>query len=152
MMDQKVKFNSTLLLVGKTATGVQVPNEIVEKIGAGKRPAVKVTINGYTYPNTIAVMNGVFMLAVNATVREKAGIKSGDLIEVELDTLPREVALPEDFKMALEENPTAKKNFEMLSNSNKKRFILPIEQAKTVETKNRRIEKAISELKQGNKI
>jgi hypothetical protein len=154
MSDQKIKFKATLLLSKKTATGVEVPEEVIEKLAGGKRPPVKVTINGYTYPNTIAVMNGVYMLSVSADVREKAGIQSGDKVEVqlELDTQPREVEIPLVLQKALSRNATAKKFFETLSNSNKKRFTIPIEQAKTDETRTRRVEKAILELAQHKKI
>ena len=153
MGNQTIKFTTDLLVARKTATGIQVPDKIVEGLGAGKRPPVKVTINGYTYRNTIAVMNGAFMLSVSAEVREKAGIKGGDKIEVELelDTQPREVAIPVDFKKALDKNTAAKKFFETLSNSNKKRYIIPIEQAKTEDTRLRRIEKAIADLNNNKK-
>jgi hypothetical protein len=154
MSSQKIKFKAELLLAKKTATGIQVPHEVVEKLGNSKRPPVIVTVNGYTYQNTIAVMNGVFMLSVSSDVREKANIKSGDIIEVEieLDAQPREVEVPIDLKKALDNNIAAKKFFETLSNSNKKRFIIPIEQAKTPETKTRRIEKTIADLEQQKKI
>lgn len=154
MNKQKIKFKTTLLLAKKTATGVEVPEAVIEKFATGKRPPVKVTINGYTYPNTIAVMNGIYMLSVSADVREKAGVKSGDKIEVqlELDTQPREVEIPADLQKALSSNTAAKKFFETLSSSNKKRFTIPIEQAKTDETRTRRVEKAISELAQQKKI
>ncbi len=149
-MNQPIVFIAPLLLAKKTATGIQVPDKIVAKLSSGKRPPVKVTINGYTYQNTIAVMDGVFMLSVSAAVREKAQIKSGDQVTVtlELDTTVREAAIPEEFKKVLDQYSVAKQRFEKLSNSNKKRYIIPIEQAKTIETKNRRIEKAIQELSQ----
>ena len=44
-----MKFKTTLLQAGKTATGIEVPAKIVESFGAGKKPPVRVTINGYTY-------------------------------------------------------------------------------------------------------
>jgi hypothetical protein len=154
MSSEKIKFKAELQLAGKSATGVKVPEEVVERLGNGKRPPVKATINKYTYPNTIAVMNGVFMLSVSAEVREKARIKSGDIIEVELelDTQPREVDLPQDFAAVLEKNKAAKAFFETLSNSNKKRFTIPIEQAKTPETRSKRIEKAVLDLEQQKKM
>ena len=152
-MANAIKFKTTLLLAGKTATGIEVPPDVVEKLATGKRPPVQVTINKYTYPSTIAVMNGAFMLPVSAEVREKAKIKSGDKIEVSvvLDTQPRVVELPADFQKALDKNAVAKKFFETLSNSNKKHFVIPITQAKTEETRNRRIEKAIADLLQQKK-
>ena len=148
MSESKLKFTTTLLRAKKTATGMEVPENIVEKLGGGKRAPVKVTINGYTYRNTIAVMSGAYMLSVSADVRAKAGVEGGDKIEVqlELDKEPREVEVPAELQKALSKNVAAKKFFETLSNSNKKRFTIPIELAKTPETRARRIEKAINEL------
>jgi hypothetical protein len=147
------KFQTIILTSGKTATGICVPDGIVEKMGAGKKPPVKATINKYTYRSTIAVMGGVFMVGVNADVREKAGVKGGDKINVaiELDTEEREVTVPPDFKKALDKNAAAKKFYEGLSYSRRKNYVTIIEQAKTDETRQRRIEKALDDLKAGRK-
>jgi hypothetical protein len=146
-----MKFKTTILQAGKTATGIKVPSEIVESFNAGKKPPVKVTINGYTYRNTIAVMSGAFMVGISAEHRKGANVNGGDKIEVniELDTEQRVVDVPEAFQKALNKNAAAKKNFEQLSNSKKKWLTLPITEAKTEETKTRRIEKAIALLKEG---
>ncbi|MEP7141715.1 MAG: YdeI/OmpD-associated family protein [Ferruginibacter sp.] len=150
--ENKISFTTTILQVGNN-TGICVPDEIVEKLGSGKKPPVKVTVNNYTYQNTIATMGGKFMISVSADIRNKASVKGGDKVTVylELDTEPRVVSLPPDFKKALEKNVTARKFFETLSNSNKKKYTLPIADAKTDETRNRRIEKAVSDLSEGKK-
>ena len=98
-----MKFRAPLLLNGKTATGFVVPPAVVEQLGTSKRPAVRVTINGHTYRSTIAVMGGNFMLGVSAEHREAAGVAAGDTVsvEVELDTAPRSVTVPDDFATAL---------------------------------------------------
>jgi hypothetical protein len=146
-----MKFKTTILQAGKTATGITIPPEIVESFGAGKKPPVKITINGYTYRNTIAVMGGVFMVSISAGHRKGANVNGGDKIEVdiELDTEQRVVEVPEVFQKALNKNAAAKKNFEQLSNSKKKWLTIPITEAKTEETKMRRIEKTIALLKEG---
>ncbi len=135
----------------KNVTGIVVPEKIVEALGAGKRPPVKVTINGYTYRNTIAVMGGAYMLSVSAEVREKAGVKGGDKVDVdlELDTEPREVTVPPDFAKALDADPAAARFFDGLSYSQKRGFVLPIEDAKSPATRERRIAKAVSALRDG---
>jgi hypothetical protein len=46
-------FRTIIQLNGKTATGIQVPEEVVESLGSGKKPAVKVTIKDYTYRSTV---------------------------------------------------------------------------------------------------
>ncbi len=146
-----MKFRTTILQAGKTATGIRVPAEIVERLGAGERPPVRFTINGYTYRSTVAVMRGAFMLGVSAVVRENARVAGGDEVEVdiELDTAAREVTVPPDFKKALDRDPKAKRCFDALSYSNKRRLVLPVEQAKTPETRQRRIAKAFSAMRAG---
>jgi len=61
-----MRFRTTVLQGGKTATGIRVPDEVVEALGSGKRPAVRVTINGFTYRSTVAVMDGAYMVGVSA--------------------------------------------------------------------------------------
>ena len=135
----------------KNVTGIEVPAKIVEALGAGKRPPVKVTINGYTYRNTIAVMDGAYMFSVSAEVREKAGVKGGDKVDVdiELDTEPREVTVPPDLSKALARDKKAKAFFEGLSYSNKRRLVLNIEGAKAAETRERRVAKTVAQLAEG---
>lgn len=146
-----MRFRTTLQLGGKTATGISVPAEIVAGLGTGKRPPVRVTINGHTYRSTVAPMGGVFMLPVSAEHREAAGIQAGDEldVEVELDTEPREVVVPPDFAAALDRDADAKRFFTGLSYSNRRRYVLAIEDAKTEETRRRRIAKAIMTLREG---
>ncbi|MEP6513326.1 MAG: YdeI/OmpD-associated family protein, partial [Parafilimonas sp.] len=95
----------------------------------------------------------VFMVGINADVREKAGVKGGDKInvEIELDTQPREITLPPNLQKALDKNSTAKKFFETLSYSKKKVYVVSLKQAKTDETRQRRIEKVLSDLIAGKK-
>ena len=145
-----MRFHTTLLQSGKTAVGIQVPNEVVDALGAGKRPPVLVTINGYTYRNTIAVMGGVFMVGVSAENRDKAHVAGGDEVDVdiELDTEPRQLSLPPDFSEALDRQPDARRSFESLSYSRQQALVLPIEQAKTPETRQRRIDKALAALQE----
>ena len=146
-----MKFHTVIKQSGKTATGIEVPAEVVDSFGAGKRPPVRVTIKGYTYRSTVAVMGGVYMVGVSADVREKAGVAGGEAVDVdmELDTAPREITVPPDFAAALDREPNAKKFFEGLSYSNKQRHVLSVEQAKTAETRQKRIAKAIDQFKEG---
>ena len=145
-----VRFRTTILQAGKTATGIQIPNEIIAKLGASKKPAVCVTINGYTYRSTVAVMGGKFMVGVSAENREKAKVAGGDKVDVEiaLDTKPREVTVPADFATMLSHNAKVRQHFDGLSYSKRKALVQGIEGAKTVETRQRRIEKALADLKE----
>ncbi|HEY6074625.1 MAG TPA: YdeI/OmpD-associated family protein [Anaerolineales bacterium] len=148
---QPLRFKALIQSSGKTAAGMQIPPEVVEALGAGKRPPVRVTINGFTYRSSIAVMNGVYMLGVSNEVREKAGVSAGEKVDVELelDTQPREISLPHDFAAALSRDAKARQFFEGLSYSNKRRIVEPIGAAKAPETRQRRIEKAINSLREG---
>jgi len=143
-----MRFHTTLLQSGKSATGLQVPPEVVEQLGAGKRPAVSVTLRGHTYRSTIAPMGGVYMLPVSAEIRGITGVAGGDSVdvEVELDAAPRVVTLPTDFAAALDGEPESKSFFETLSYSNKQRIVLSIEQARTAGTRQRRITQSLQAL------
>lgn len=143
-----MKFQATLELGGKTATGIQVPAEVIEALGSSKKPAVRVTIKGYTYRSTIAVLDGKFMLPVSAEHREGAGVKAGDMLEItlELDTEPRTVDVPEDLAAALAAKPGARAAFDALAFSIRKEHARQVETAKAAETRQRRIEGIVAKL------
>jgi hypothetical protein len=146
-----MRFRTTILQGDKTATGIEVPEEIVEALGAGRRPPVTVTINGFTYRSTLAVLGGVTMVGVSAENRAGAGVKGGDEVDVdiELDTAPRVVSVPDDFAAALDAEPAARATFDKLSNSNKGWHVLQVEGAKSDETRQRRIAKSVAALREG---
>ncbi|MEU7743637.1 YdeI/OmpD-associated family protein [Nonomuraea sp. NPDC049158] len=146
-----MRFRAVVELGGKTATGIEVPTEVVEGLGGSRRPAVSVTINGYGYRSTVATMGGRYMLPLSAENRQGAGVAAGDEVEVtlELDTAPREVAVPADLATALDEAPEAKRFFEGLSYSRKLRYVLQVEGAKKAETRQRRVADTITRLANG---
>ena len=146
-----MRFRTTVDLNGTTATGMRVPPEIVEALGSGKRPPVLVTINGYTYRSTVAVMGGESLIGVSSEHRAGAGVAAGDEVDVELelDTAVRTVTVPADFAAALDEDPTARATFDGLSYSNKSWHVLSIDGAKTDETRQRRIVRSIDALREG---
>jgi Bacteriocin-protection, YdeI or OmpD-Associated/Domain of unknown function (DUF1905) len=144
-----MRFRTKLLAAGKTAAGIEIPPRVVEALGSSKKPAVSVTINGFTYRSTVAVMGGKFMVGVSGERREAAGVTPGEMLDVDiaLDTQPREVDVPAEFAMALGSDARAKKAFEGLSYSGRLRHVLPIANAKTDETRKRNIDKAIKALR-----
>lgn len=143
-----MKFKTTILQTGNN-TGIEVTEAILHKLGGGKKPLVTVTINAYTYRSAVGKMGEKYLISLSAENRKKANVQGGDTIEVdvELDTQPRTVDVPEDLQKALDKNQTAKTNFEKLAPSKKKAIVLSIIDAKTEETKMRRIEKTIESLK-----
>jgi hypothetical protein len=146
-----MRFRTTIVQSGKTTTGIQVPDEVMEALAAGKRPAVMVTVNGYRYRSTVASMGGAAMISLSAEHRAGAGVSGGDEVEVdlELDTAPREVDVPPDLAAALDAEPAARSTFDGLSYSNKSWHVLQVTGAKTDETRQRRIARSVETLKQG---
>lgn len=142
-----VTFTVTLELGGKTATGMEVPAEVIERLGAGQRPPVRVTIGDYTYRSTVAVMGGRFMLAVSAEHRAAAGLAAGDTVDVtlELDAEPRTVEVPADLAEALAA-AGASDAFARLAFSQRKEHVRGVEEAKKPETRERRIAKVVEAL------
>jgi len=146
-----MKIHALIQGTGKTAAGMEIPAEVVAALGSSKRPAVRVTINGYTYRSSIASMGGKFMLGVSNEVRQQAGVAAGQAVDVELelDTAPREVVVPDDFKKALAKDKAASQTFAALNYSNQRRLVMAIEAIKTAETRQRRIEKTVRQLHDG---
>jgi hypothetical protein len=146
-----MRFRTKILQSGKTAAGIEVPEKVVAALGSSKRPPVRATINGFTYRTSVASMGGKFMLGVPPEFREGAGVAAGDTVDVdlELDTEVREVAIPADFASALARNAGAKKFFDGLNYSNKRRLVTAIEAIKSPEVRERRIGKTVEQLSEG---
>jgi hypothetical protein len=149
-MTKKIAFDATVTASGKN-TGIVVPNEVIERLGAGKRPAVMVNVNGYEYRNTVGVMGGKCLLSISAAVRKETGLKGGDAIHVTLSVAnePREVDMPADFESALTAEPELAEFFSKLSNSLQRYHVDNIDAAKSADTRQRRIEKSIALFREG---
>src|SRR5579863_1202475 len=111
-------FEATVTATGNN-TGIVVPDEIIEQLGSGRRPPVLVSVNGYEYRSTVAVMGGRHMIGISAAVRKETGLTGGDPIQVTLTVAdaPREVAMPDDFAAALAADEQVGAFFGRLSNS-----------------------------------
>jgi uncharacterized protein YdeI (YjbR/CyaY-like superfamily) len=70
-------------------------------------------------------------------------------VDLALDTEPREVIVPADLAAALQRDAGAKRFFEGLNYSNKRRLVGQIESIKSAETRQRRIEKTVEMLREG---
>ena len=128
----------------KNVTGIVVPPEVVSALGKSKKPAVKVTLNGYTYRSTVATMGGKFMIGLSGENRKAAGLEGDEQLEVrvELDTEPRITEIPADLKAALTKSKVLPA-FEKLAPSRRKEFVRQVEEAKAAETRERRIMKIV---------
>ena len=146
-----MEFRARVELDGKTATRIQVPDEIVEAMGAGKRPPVAVTVNGYTYRTTVAPMGGSYWIPLAAEHREAAGVQADQQVDVsiDLDTEPREVPLPDDLATAMDDAVRAA--FDALAYSHRKEWVRWVEEAKKPETRAARITKTVESLRAGKR-
>lgn len=146
-----VTYDTTVSIFGNN-TGIEIPNHVLEKLAAGKRPSLMVTVNGYEFQCTPGVMNGKTMISFSSEHRNKSGLTGGDQIHVKLTvaTEPPTVEISEDFLKALQATNT-EKFFKSLSNSLQRYHCDLINSAAAAETKQRRIQKAVDLFKQGKK-
>jgi hypothetical protein len=129
--------------------GLEVPQEVIEALGGGKRPTVTITINGHSWRSRVAIMRGRYLLGLSNANRQAAGVVTGDEVEVEVefDPEPRVVAEPADLARALDADPLARAAYNRLPYGLKLQHVRAIESAKKPETRRRRIEKAIAVLR-----
>ena len=142
----KTTFKTTVKASGNN-TGIEVPAENIAELGSSKKPAVKVNLSGYQYQNTVAVMGGKFMISLSAAHRAASGLKGGDPITVtlELNLEPAQIEIPTDLAAALE-TANLKTVFEKSAPSKRKEFVRQVMEAKTDETRERRIAKILEQL------
>jgi hypothetical protein len=145
-----VTFETTVAVTGSN-TGIVVPEEAIEQLASGSRPPVLVNVNGYEYRNTVGVMGGRHMISVSAAVRKATGLSGGDPVRVTLTVAatPQEVTLPPDFAAALAADEQASAFFGKLSNSMQRYHIGNITTAKSADTRQRRVDKAIALFRAG---
>ncbi|MDN5609576.1 MAG: YdeI/OmpD-associated family protein, partial [Brevibacterium sp.] len=138
-----VTFSTTLLQLGNNV-GIEVPEDIVLGFGVGKRVPVIVTIAGYSYPSTTAVMGGKFLLPLAKEHREASGVSGGETHEVTLthDTSSRETPVPDDLAEALG-TAGVREVFDGLAPSKRKEHVRQVESAKAEATRERRIAKIV---------
>lgn len=141
-------FITTVDASGRAATGLRVPDAVVEALGAGRHPPVRVTFGGHTYRSSVASVGGVFRVPVSAEVREITGAEAGDSVEVEIevDTEPRSVVVPPDLAAALDLAVEARHRFDVLSYSRQLQQVLAVESARTPQTRERRIQGVIRKM------
>jgi hypothetical protein len=143
-----MRFTAELQRTGGTTTGFEVPPEVVEALGGGKRPRVTVTVNGVTYRSSVAPMGGSSWVGVSAENRALTGVVGGQTyaVDLELDTAPRVVEVPPELAEALAADPVAARAWEALSYSHQRQHALAIEGARAAETRARRVEKTLEAL------
>jgi hypothetical protein len=150
VMSANASFDTTVAASGNN-TGIEVPAEVIERLGAGRRPGVLVNVNGFEYQSTVGMMGGRHLIPISAAIRQQTGLRAGDPIHVVVTVAdrPREVNVPDDLAAALTADPAAKAFYGNLSNSLQRYHIDTINAAKTAETRQRRIDRAIALFQQG---
>ncbi|MCV2490566.1 YdeI/OmpD-associated family protein [Geodermatophilus sp. YIM 151500] len=147
-----MRFRTTVVLGGRTATGLQVPDEVVEALGAGKRPPVRVTVADYSYRTTVAPMGGAYWVPLAAEHREAAGVRADEEVDVdiELDHAPREVTVPDDLAAAFDNETRAR--FDALAYTHRREWVRWVEEAKKPETRATRIQRTVESIRAGQRV
>jgi len=142
-----MRFETTMFQSGNN-TGIEVPPEVIEALGAGRKPPVVVNVNGYEYRSTVAVMGGRYLISFSSDKRAATGIQGGDpiVVDLEVDTAPRTVEVPDDLAAAIDAAPGAREAWDRLAPSHRKAHVTAVESAKADDTRQRRIAKAIDAL------
>jgi len=143
-----MKFHTTLQRFGGNNTGIEVPEEVLTALGRGRRVKVVATVNGYTYRTSVAPAMGRILMPFSSEHRAATGLSGGEEIEVEIvpDDAPREVQVPADLATALDAAPEAAAFFAGLSYTNRRLYVLWIEDAKKPETRAARVAKSVEML------
>lgn len=157
-------FTTTLQKFGEKGdktrwTYIEIPIAISDELKPGQKKSfrVKGTLNNYPI-KLVALLplgrsvnpEGRFMMPINATMRrgigkEEEGTPIRVSLEVDNDPLPQSADLLE----CLEDDPTALANFRKLSPSHQNYFSNWIEDAKTIDTKTKRLTQAVTGLSLG---
>ena len=143
-----MRFETNLLQTGNN-TGIEVPPDLLDELGGGKRPAVNVTVNGYAYRSTVASMRGKYLIPFSSDKRAETGLRGGDpiVVELSLDTAPRTVEPPADLAAALDE-AGLREAFDKLSPSQQKAHVTSVESAKAEETRARRVTAVVAKIQE----
>ena len=143
-----MKLRAELQKTGGNTTGFEVPDDFVVSLDGGGRPKVAVTVNGFEFRSSIAKMGGTYWLGVSAERRAAGGLQGGETydLDIELDSAPRVIEVPDDLRAALDAEPAARDTWQRLSYSHQRQHVDAINQAKAAETRARRIVKAVEKL------
>ncbi|MBA4317363.1 MAG: antitermination protein NusB [Flavobacterium sp.] len=149
---KKQIFSAVIVGGEKGGAGITIPFD-VKKIFGMARAKVKVTIDKFTYPTTVFVMGGQYLIGVRKEIRTAIGKEIGDKVKIIIvaDTEERIVVVPEDLLKALNKNKTAKEIFNNFAYTHRKEYVQWVESAKKPETRTNRIIKAVEMISSGKK-
>lgn len=149
----EMNFQAVVERNGKTATGIEVPPEVIAELGDAKRPKVQVVINGYAFSTTVGVMGGRYLIPLSAERRTGVQVEAGQSVTVELslDVEPTTLDVPDDLAQAFRAEPKAEAFFASLTHSQRKEWVRWVTEAKKAETRASRVEKSVALLLAGKK-
>jgi len=144
-----MRLRLELVSHGGNTAGFKIPDEVVEQLGGGRKPKVVVTVGRHTWRSSIVNMGGQFMLGVSMANREAAGVAAGQVLDVdlELDTTPRTVEVPEDLAAELAADAPARSTWDGWSFTRQNEAARVLTEAKRPETRARRLAKVLAELR-----
>ncbi len=153
-----LQFNSVIEQFGKKGektgwTYISISAEFAEKINPGNKKVfrVKGKIDDCSIA-AIALMpmgDGSFIMPLNATVRKQIKKRKGDEVLVYLQIDNQKLQPPQEFIECLDDEPNAKIFYKQLSLAHQNYFCNWIKQAKTDNTKAKRIAYTINALVNG---
>jgi hypothetical protein len=154
MADKKLRFQARI--EGKEAgvvAAITPPVDVIEWFGTRARIPIRGTINGFPFRSSLMPCGNARMMPVNMKLREGAGVKPGDMVDVvmERDEEDRTVEPPPELAKELKKSKTALERWETLAFTHKKEMATSISGAKQEETRKRRLAKVMDVLKTGAK-
>jgi hypothetical protein len=150
----KLEFDEIIIKDDNTSgCGIEIPFNVPEVFGVKSQVKVIGMIDNERFRSSLAPYGGKHYLGITKAMRTKIGKEAGDVVHIklELDTEPREVEIPEDFKNILKEFSQEEEFFKKLSFTHQKEYVNWINDAKKQETRERRIIKAIEMLSNGKR-
>jgi hypothetical protein len=145
----ELRIRTTILQEGPAAS-IRLTDEQVSALGGARNAPVTVTIGQRTARLRIGQMGGESMVGLSRASRAELGVEYGDDVEavIALDTAERAVELPPELESALAEDQAARAAFDALAPSRRKEMTRTIADAKAAETKQRRLEKVLQQLRE----
>ncbi len=151
----KIEFKAIIEKSDMGGAYVKFPFDVKDVFNKNGRIAVKATFDEVIYRGSLVKMGSdCHILGVLKDIMKQINKRIGDtvLVSVEEDLDERIVEIPVELNTLLENNPIAKEFFNSLSYTNKRLFCININDAKTEETRKKRLEKAISLLNNKEKF
>ena len=151
---KKLRFTVELEgMPGMEVASLTPPFDVPQVFGTRARVPVRGTINDFPFRSSLMPMGGCHMMVVNREMREGAGVKGGDTVEVvmERDEAKRTVTVPPVLKKMLSKSKSAQARWKKLSYTYQKEMVRFVTGAKQQETRTCRLTKVMDILKSGKK-